>query len=88
MKEIINKLKCIKIKKFSAKDNVKGIRTRHIIEENICKKTYLFSNIPNIYKELLTFKTKKTIQILNVPKTLTEMSAKSIYRQKISTENL
>ena len=84
IKEIIDKLDFVKIKNFcSAKGNVKIMRRRatdweKIYAKHTSDKRLLFK----IHKELLKLnnKEKKTTQLKNEPKTLTDTSPKKIHR--------
>ena len=84
IKEIIDKLDFVKIKNFcSAKGNVKIMRRRatdweKIYAKHTSDKRLLFK----IHKELLKLnnKKKKTTQLKNEPKTLTDTSPKKIHR--------
>ena len=68
MKEIIDKLDFIKIKNFcSAKDNVKRMRRWNTFHKGLLSK---------ICKELLQLNSKKTTQLKNVLKILTDTSPK------------
>ena len=82
MKEIIDKLDFIKIKNFcSAKDIIKKIKkTRRKCLQN----TYLIKGFYPKYTKNFKLNNKKTTQLENEPKTLTDTSPKKIYRWQIS----
>ena len=87
MKKKINKLVSIKIQIFyCAKDNIEKIRRQATNWERLfVKDTYDKAMLSKIYKELLKLNTKKPAQLKTVPKTLSDVSPKKIYRLKINS---
>jgi len=87
MKKKINKLVSIKIQIFyCAKDNIEKIRRQATNWERLfVKDTYDKAMLSKIYKELLKLNNKKTAQLKTVPKTLSDVSPKKIYRLKINS---
>ena len=86
MKEIIDKLDFIKIKNFcSAKDSVKRIRKQNTDREKTFAKDTSDKELVSKYtKELLKLNNKKTTQLQNGQKTLTDTSPNKIYRWQTS----